>query len=159
MNGMAFAFLRTDGAPIPLGDAGHIGWGFQVPATDTHPASYYAGATENVRGLPFVAPGGDTSWWGEAFDTPEAMFDAFRTRRYDSYKVAGVRICDAVAAQATAEATGQAGYIALSNNCLDHVWRVLKAYGVDGLPFAQFHPAPNAWFAAFNGEFHNLFPE
>lgn len=48
------------------------------------------------------------------------------------------------------------GYNASGNNCLDHVWDSLDAYGVEGLPWKQTHPSPNDWVAAFNGEFYNI---
>ncbi len=32
------------------------------------------------------------------------------------------------------------------NNCADHTYDVLSAYGVTGLPLLQFVPKPNEWF-------------
>lgn len=151
MIGQAYVFLRRDGAPLPPGCAGHVGWGFRASESDT----FYYGATENLSGKPFVPSHGDNGWWA-LLGTQADMLAAMRQRNYDGYKFATVRDCNAATARAAADALKTVGYIAIGSNCLDHVWRVLDAYGVKGLPWLQTHPSPNDWFALYNGEFHNL---
>jgi hypothetical protein len=151
MDGFAYVFLRRNGAPLPPGCAGHVGWGF---LTDTNDLCYF-GATENLSGGPVVAPGADNGWWGNQ-GNEDAMFAAMKIRGYDGYKKAVVHDCDSAAARATANATKLAGYFFIRNNCLDHAYHVLYAYGVQGLPWRQNHPSPNDWFALYNGEYRNL---
>lgn len=152
MKGQAYIFLRKDGAPVPGGFAGHVGWGFSLGPD----GPFYAGSTENPSGMPVVLPGGDNGWWGAEFATEAAMIAAFATRQYDGYKWASVREPKPGVARAMADHQKAEGYTALKNNCLDHAYEVLQAYGVDDLPWLQTHPAPNDWFAAFNGEYRNL---
>lgn len=151
MRGYAYVFLRKDGAPLPPGCAGHVGWAFALAD-----GGFYCGSTENAQGRPFVPPGGDNGWWVSAAADERALCDHFLRRDYDGYKVATVRDCDPAKARATADALRDRGYAALRNNCLDHVHRVLRAYGDPGLPWPSTHPSPNDWFAAFNGEYRNL---
>lgn len=149
--GFAYIFLRKDGAPLVKGWAGHVGWGFSV---GNH-SRFYCGSTENASGSPVVLPGRDNGWWGEEYDL-SGMLQAMVNRNYDAYKVASVREPNSVAAVRIAKETKGRGYAGLTNNCLDHLWDVLAAYGVKDLPLAQLYPYPNQWFAMFNGEYHNL---
>lgn len=154
--GLAFAFLRKDGALLPPGPhdliyGGHVGWAFQLES-----GNFYCGSTENSSGQPFVKPGGDNGWWAKEVASEEEMLAAFKAKDYDGYKFATVRNPNPQSARVTADAAKSWGYTALGNNCLDHVWHILAAYGEDGLPLAQTHPAPNDWFAVYNGEYHNL---
>jgi hypothetical protein len=150
VKGLAYVFLRKDGAAVVGFFAGHVGWGFQVGED-----RFFCGSTENTSGAPFVAPGGDNGWWGQEA-SKEEMFDLFRQLNYDAYKVGTVRNSKPEAAKSAAIASKGWGYKGLGNNCLDHVWRILDAYGDVGLPLAQTHPAPNDWFAVYNGEHYNL---
>ncbi|HLO03493.1 MAG TPA: hypothetical protein VK191_10310 [Symbiobacteriaceae bacterium] len=152
MKGRAYIFLRKDGAAIPGGFAGHVGWGFSLGAD----GPFYAGSTENPSGMPVVLPGGDNGWWGAEFPSEAAMIEAFGARQYDGFKWATVREPNLGAARAVAEHQQVEGYTGLRNNCLDHAYKILRAYGVDDLPWLQNHPAPSDWFAAFNGEYKNL---
>jgi hypothetical protein len=156
--GLAYVFLRKDGAPLPPGCAGHVGWAFQL-ADDT----FCAGATENLKGAPFVPPGHDNDAWVQVLATEAALVQHMTSLTlqghqlgYDAYKVTTVRDCNPDAAEQAGNAIVHWGYTALGNNCLDHVWKVLAAYGVKDLPWAQTHPSPNDWFGVFNGEYHNL---
>lgn len=152
MYGRAYVFLRKDGAPLPGGHAGHIGWGVRLAPG----GPYFCGSTENQSGHPWVPPGGDNGWWGQEAATEEAMVQLFKERSYDAYKWATVRTCDAAAARQEAERQQGAGYAGLRNNCLDHSYQVLEAYGLKDLPWLQTHPAPSDWFAQFNGEYRNI---
>jgi hypothetical protein len=151
MTGYAYVFLRPDGAALPAGDAGHVGWGFQLES-----GGYYAGSTENEAGHPVVPPGGDNGWWAEHFATAEEMAAAMKLRNYLCYKVAEVANCNPETATVVANGCKGCGYDGVGNNCLDHVARVLHAYDEPGLPWDFFHPTPNNWFSDYNGEFHNL---
>ncbi len=151
MNGFAYVFLRANGAPLPLGCAGHVGWGFLESS-----GRLYAGSIENESGRPIVMPGGDNGWWAAEFSSLDAMLDAVRQRQYTFYKVAPIPNCNPPAARTLADAAKNWGYCALGNNCLDNVVRVLHAYAEAGVPWDETHPSPNDWFAAFNGEVHNL---
>ena len=56
--GHALVFLRRDGAPLPPGCAGHVGWGFRLAD-----GSHIFGSTENDRRLPHIRRGGDNTAW------------------------------------------------------------------------------------------------
>jgi hypothetical protein len=152
MKGLAYVFLRKDGAPLPPGCAGHVAWGLLLEDG----SSCYGGSTENYAGSPLVLPGRDNGWWGERFADEAALVAAMRSRSYDGYKVATLREWHPAEATAAALVSRGRGYTALGNNCLDHVWGVLSAYGVKDLPWLQSHPSPSDWFAVYNGEYHNL---
>lgn len=148
--GSIYVFLRSDGAPLPTGCAGHVGWGFEL-----EPGRLMYGSTENQSGKPLVPPGGDNGYWALP-GTLDTMRAAMRARNYESFRWAKVRNCNGPNARLAAEATAASGYRALGNNCLDHVWRIADAYGVAGLPWLQTHPSPADWYAVFNGEAVNL---
>lgn len=150
MIGLAGVFLRRNGAPLPPGCAGHVGWAFQL-ANGLH----FYGSTENPQGLPFINPGDDNGWWGMTGDNQKIITD-FEARHYDGYKICTVQIANPDAAMATALDKKQCGYGFLTDNCLDHAWDILSAYGVVGMPLKQLHPSPNDWFALFNGQYFNL---
>lgn len=155
MKGLVYVFLKKDGAPLPFGYMGHVGWGFAVQNSPKD-IDAIAGSTENYKGEGHVDKGGDIGFWWTRFRTDKEMFAEMARRNYDGYKVATVRDCNPDAAISIARDTSQRGYDLIGNNCLNHVWDILKAYGVDDLPLAQFHPSPNDWFSNFNGEYHNL---
>lgn len=148
--GHAWVFLRRDGAPLPPGCAGHVGWGLRL-ADGTH----LFGSTENGRGLPHVRRGGDNGAWLLRGPFDQGMA-AMRTRNYDAWKHATFRKPDPTRADAFARTIAGRGYDAIGNNCLDHACAVLGAYGQPDLPWALTHPSPNDWFGVYNGEFHNM---
>ena len=149
-SGSAVVFLRRDGAPLPPGCAGHVGWAFRQGD-----GTYMFGSTENTGGWPIVLPGGDNGAW-HAEESLQDAIDAMSARNYDAYKVAVFRDPHADAALACVAVVEASGYTAAGNNCLDHCCAVLKAYGQPDLPWPSTHPSPNDWFAAYNGEFHNI---
>jgi hypothetical protein len=57
MKGRAYAFVRKDGAPLPIACQGHVGWRFE-----TDERMFFAGSTENSSGRFHVPAGGDTQW-------------------------------------------------------------------------------------------------
>jgi hypothetical protein len=155
MNGLAFVYLRHDGAPNPAhggggGHFGHVGWGLKLGEQ-----RFFFGATENPSGALFVPPGGDNGFWcGEGADGQ--MHAAMKARDYDCYKVVATRTAQPDKGRAKGLETRGLGYRAISSNCADHTWWVLEAYGIVGMPWLNTHPAPADWFAALNGELHNL---
>lgn len=154
MNGLAYVFLRKDGAALPVGWAGHVGWGFLLEDNQT----FYCGSTENDGGNPLVPIGSDNGWWGSETADEQTMVSLMRLRNYDAYKMATVRNADPASARKTADGTKTYGYTLIANNCLNHLWYVLSNYGVRDLPLIQLYPYPNQWFAMFNGEYHNIVP-
>ncbi len=84
------------------------------------------------------------------------MIFMFKRRNYHAFKKTKVAIAYPDNALAKARQLSANGYGALGNNCLDHTFRVLEAYGVKDLPWLQTHPSPNDWFAQFNGDYHDI---
>lgn len=155
MEGFAYVFLRKDGAPLPPGCAGHVGWGFSFLRTPTDPDAF-CGATENFSGSPLVLPGGDIGYWDMQVNREVDMFFQFKQRNYHAVKRAKVAVANPHQAMHMARQQAAGGYVAIGNNCLDHTLRILQAYGVKDLPWAQTHPSPNDWFAQFNGAYLDL---
>lgn len=153
--GLAYVFLRKDGAPLPTGCAGHVGWGFTVQ-NGSNDLDVVAGSTENFSGNGDIPAGGDIGFWWTKFRTEQDMLNEMARRHYDGYKVATVREFNVDAALSTARSKASGGYHWFNNNCLNHVTDILRSYGVDDLPWTQTHPSPNDWFGNFNGEYHNL---
>lgn len=156
MTSAAYVFVRKNGAALPTGCAGHVGWAFT--ADD---GSILAGSTENQSGRPWVNAGDDNGAWVATFDNEAALFadvstDSPRHPAYDAVKILRVRDPQPGAAEAFARTTPQLGYSALGNNCLDHTHRTLTLYGEQGLPWTQSHPSPNEWFALLIGEYRAL---
>lgn len=155
MDGFAYVFLRKDAVALPTGDAGHVGWGFTTYRAPGDLDAIY-GATENPSGSIIVLPGGDIGYWDARSDHEAEMVFAFKQRNYHAFKKAKVEVAWPDNALAMARQQSLGGYEGIGNNCLDHVWRTLNAYGVKDLPLAQFHPAPNDWFAQFNGAYMDI---
>lgn len=155
MEGFAYVFLKKDGAPLPPGCAGHVGWGFSMHKAPSDLDAVF-GATENPGGGAVVLPGQDIGYWDSRSDHEHQMAFLFKRRNYHAFKRAKVTV--AYPDNAFAEARKQAGggYTVIGNNCLDHTFRVLKAYGVQDLPWPLTHPSPNDWFAMFNGQYFDL---
>lgn len=141
--GFAYIFVRRNAAVL---HAGHVGWGFQF--ANGH---YFCGATENPRGLPMVLLGGDNGWWGREVQLEDDMLHEMRIRGFNQYKCQDIIKANPDNGYKTALLTKTWGYAALGNNCLDHTYAVLYAYGVKNLPLKQLHPAPNDWFDDWKG--------
>jgi hypothetical protein len=151
MKGRAYVFLRRNGAPLPTGPAGHVGW-----AIEMEDGQFFAGSTENNSASFIVQPGSDNAAWVQTAADEEAMIDLFRQRGYDGYKVATTRDCKPESAAAIGRKAAGWGYTGLFNNCLDHAYAVIDAYGLPGMPWKQTNPVPSNWFAMFVGEYQNL---
>jgi hypothetical protein len=148
--GIAYAFLRANGAPLPPGCAGHVAWGFMAAQNQ-----FSFGSTENPAGTPAILPGHDAGFWTQRGPL-QAMLQAMKQRHYNAYK--SLTLPDAMpdAAAAKTNQVRGSGYTAIGNNCLDHVCWILGAYNVKDLPWASTHPSPNDWFGVLPGEYHNL---
>ncbi len=155
MEGFSYVFLRKDGAPLPMGCAGHVGWGFTATKS-ANDIDAICGSTENTSGSAIVLPGHDIGYWDARVDHENQMFALFKKRGYHAFKKAKVPTVDADAALQMAHQQSQSGYSAIGNNCLDHTFRILEAYGVKGLPWPLNHGSPNEWFALFNGAYVDL---
>lgn len=152
----AYVFVRKNGAALPTGCAGHVGWAFTDGA-----GVITAGSTENPSGRPWVNTGDDNGAWFDRFESEAALLaeisaETPRHPAYDALKILEVRAPRAADAEAYARTTPQLGYSALGNNCLDHAHRVLSLFGEQGLPWPQTHPSPNEWFSLLIGEYRSL---
>ncbi len=153
MQGRAYIFLRQNGAPLPLGCSGHVGWAFLA---DEEQRALVCGSTENFDGDPVIPPGEENGSWVQSFSQITQMLQVMQLRGYDVFKVAQVNDPHPHAAELAARNTREAGYKVKGNNCLDHAVKVLDAYGVKDLPFSSMHPSPNEWFSLFQGDYHKI---
>jgi hypothetical protein len=120
----------------------HVGFGLEV-AQDV----YVFGFVENGAGCAAVPPGKDNGFWMTTgskdqmlatFSDPSASrfygaifpIDVINHNQYNQYKTSKVETPNVCAAVKAAEALYLNGYDVASNNCLDAVYNVLKAYGV-----------------------------
>ena len=150
MKGEAYLFRRRSGA---MG-MGHVGWGY---LTDPSKSLYCFGATENLSGKMFVAPGQNNDAWVQT-GSIQTMLNTMRqgvggALGYDDYKRNWVEPIHAKRAWGIASTRAPAGYGLMAlpgqgNNCADHAYQIIEAYGVTGMPMLQFLPGPNAWFDA-----------
>ncbi len=162
--GRAFIFIKPENVNLGLGRAGHIGWGFMLSN-----GLFYCGATENyAKGTIndiYVSPGKDNDFWAELCQDENDMFRKMKALGYTQYKWVGVNNPKIAAAKISTEEIQMSGFAGLHNNCLDHTYKVLAAYGLNWyeLPARQVFLFPNKWFNEFfpkvggNGLYgHNL---
>jgi hypothetical protein len=148
--GNVFVFIKPENVNYYFGTAGHIGWGFQLSD-----GSFYAGATENfAKGdwrTYWVNAGEDNDFWAERFTSERDMFSKMKTMGYSSYKLYNVKNPNILQAKLRSEEVMMKGFQGLSNNCLDHTYQVLEAYGLNWtqLPSRQVYMFPNKWFNEF----------
>ncbi len=162
--GRAFIFIKPENVNFKFGSAGHIGWGFMLSD-----GRFYCGATENyakgdIRTY-LVLAGYDNDFWSELCQDENDMFRKMKSLGYTQYKWVGVNNPKIRAAKIATEEVQNKGFQGISNNCLDHVYTVLAAYGLGfwELPSRQVFIFPNKWFGEFyqkvggNGIYgHNL---
>lgn len=146
--GRAYIFIK----PENVAGLGHIGWGFMLSD-----GSFYAGATENyykgnAATAYWVNAGADNEFWAEMFLTEQKMFEKMKTLGYSEYKSIPVNYPNIAGGKRRADEVMMKGFQGISNNCLDHTYQVLEAYGVKNMPWRQTNPTPNGWFKAF---YHN----
>ncbi|HEY1170991.1 MAG TPA: hypothetical protein VGH19_06430 [Verrucomicrobiae bacterium] len=153
--GVAYVFIKPENVNFGLGTAGHIGWGFQLSD-----GSFYGGATENYAKGDFrtywVNAGDDNDFWAEKFDTNDQMYKKMKSLGYTQYKMLLVDNPTVLKAKLRTEEIQMKGFQGISNNCLDHTYQVLEAYGIHWtkLPARQVFPFPNKWFNEFYKNSH-----
>lgn len=134
-NGKACVFIRPNGA----NGAGHVGWLFQ------NLSAYTYGSTENPSGKPTVPAGGDIGWWWKSASFDQAKKD-MKAKGYTGYKCVTVGKGNITSATNAALATKSGGYSVIGNNCMDHSYRILKAFGAS-MPSPTLELAPNLWYS------------
>ena len=155
--GAAYVFVSPNNAVMQ----GHVGWAYV-----NNDGSYSYGATDApldfFKGKTGVAilPGVDSNvpWRGRAATEAE-MFNQFRGHYsanvpYSEVKMTFVLSRNEGLANQRADQIKNVGYTLVGNNCMDHTYTVLAAYGVNEgevMQWKQTHPAPNSWFRAFGG--------
>ena len=149
MKGEAYVFCRPSGAK----GFGHVGWGFLYESVNK---IYCYGGTENIKSHPIVLPGGNNYAW-----IATGSFENMRTKmslghyvgyRYTVYKRKFIDTFYPQKAYRVGDSKKKAGYAVTGipgNNCADHAYDILKAYGVT-LPLLQLSPAPKKWFSKLN---------
>jgi hypothetical protein len=143
MADLAYAFRRMRSAVY----FGHVGWGFQLGDS-----AYYYGATEGRFDLPEIFPGHNNGWWAQEVASEADILEDMRARGYDAYKRISVETADPASAKHVADSLQHAGYHLVGNDCVDHVKRVLEAFGVACLPDRTLrHVSANEWFARLEG--------
>ena len=142
-----YIFVRTDAVNLLLGNAGHIGWAFELSD-----GSFFAGSTENpFNGVPddswYVAPGKDNGFWSQRFANESSMLVYIKNYwGYNKYKVVYWANPRLHTAKLRSEQCELKGFRGRGNNCLDHTYFVLDGLGLTGMPFTQTNPTPNGWF-------------
>jgi hypothetical protein len=152
--GVAYVFIAPRMAVLQ----GHVGWGYMLDD-----GTYSFGATDAPGFNVTIRPGPDSnSPWRQTAVTEREMIDAFKNHykdsdTYNEYKRTFVMRRSSLNAEDKQWAIRYRGYGLFGNNCLNHTYDVLEAYGVDKnrvMPWLQTRPAPNSWFRAF--KFMNL---
>ena len=156
--GVAYVFS----APRLAVMQGHVGWAYLGDDL-----AYHLGATDapitkfnlfqGNLGLIIPASPGANSPWRRNASTEQELFDAFRqhggvTDSYSEYKTTFVALRNSNLADQRANEAQNWGYGLSGNNCADHVYRVLQAYGVDTsgvMRTLATRAAPNSWFRSF----------
>ncbi len=135
----AYVFVRYNS-----GDgAGHVGWGFDLPD-----GRVSIGAVENHSGGLFT-PAKKMGFWKA--DVAEAA-GPMRDRKYDDVKAIDVPNPDPIAAKRVVLWIENDSFRAISRNCEDDAYDVLRSYGVDDLQAPFFNWFPKRWFHRLRGE-------
>jgi hypothetical protein len=144
MQGIGIVFIR----PFDVGGAGHLGWGFLAKDTDKDDVYYY-GATETDPERPRaqVPKGGFIGFWREK-GTKADMLAAMgkgKTKPYEFYKQIPCSPCTPHTAHRLSEDIRGGGYDVVFNNCQNHTYEILKAYGCT-LPWPSSRITPRVWY-------------
>jgi hypothetical protein len=139
VKGRAAVFVR-----YRSGDgAGHVGWAFDYAP----PKLIDAGSVENHTGGIHMDASHD-DFWTELSDDPVACM---RKNQYDDVKYIDIEDADPVCAYQTVLWIEKHAYTAVLRNCLDDVYDVLRAYGIEDLEWPSHDWFPKNWFAHFRG--------
>jgi hypothetical protein len=145
--GAAVIFVRRSATA----GIGHVGWGFLVHAGEGGTLSlvgdgnvWEIGAVENHRGW-LITPPLEDGYWRERTAQP---LRSVASRDYDHYKVARVDKPNVEAAVEAERAVRRRPYMAAVSNCMNDVYEILTAYGVERLPNPHHlsNWLPNAWY-------------
>ncbi len=135
-----FVFVRRRGA----NGLGHVAWAFEWPN-----GWFNAGSVENPLGAPYAPVEKMGGWMAHTLDLIATMTrPAFS---YDEYKALFVDEPRFLAAWRTAVWVSRLPYVAQRRNCIDNVYDVLRAYGVEALPDPARRGIPNDWYDMIPG--------
>lgn len=130
---------------------GHVGWGFLVHAGSAGRLTlvgdgnvWEIGAVENHHGW-LITPPLEDGYWQERTSQP---LRSVASREYDHYKVVPVGTANVEAALNAEKAVAERPYMAAVSNCMNDVYHILAAYGVENLPNPEAiaNWLPNAWY-------------
>ena len=165
--GKVFIFMR----PVDALGFGHMGWGIMLSD-----GSYFCGSTENPFSPPQpkdtynqqawaksisrsakIPAGQDNSSWTMRFATEQQMFARMKSLNYSRWKGLAVSNPTILKAKSATEIIKGKGYDVTGNNCFDHTYDVITAYGIHWtkLPLKQVFPVPNEWFRRFYADNSN----
>jgi hypothetical protein len=117
--------------------AGHVGWGFDFDLVDAD-----CGSVENPRGTPSSDPA-SMGFWDSDSDNPVPLM---LLRAYDDAKYVDLLRAEPARAYEIVLWVSQQSYSVIGRNCLDDVYDVLRAYGVQNLPPPSHNWLPTEWF-------------
>lgn len=147
MFGQAYVFLRVGGAQ----GLGHVGWAFLA-----EDGCFNAGAVENPGGFAY-APAGKGGFWTDWVGSPVSRFaSACPYDPYDRFQVVMVPEANPLQAWKTVRWLETQPYCVVGRNCMDAVYDVLRAYGMNDLPPPSKHWNPNQWYLMLEGEYHKM---
>ncbi len=147
--GVAYVFVAPKMAILQ----GHVAWAYMLDN-----GTYALGATDAPGGRVAIEKGKDTNTpWRDYAATEAELFKKMRghyspSDTYKEYKRTYVASRNVGAAEGKTIELRNVGYGLYQNNCLDHVYAVLEAYGAqkdDVMQWKQTHAAPTSWFRAF----------
>lgn len=156
--GVAYVFS----APRLAVFQGHVGWAYlgddltyHLGATDA-PITKFSLFSGNLGLIIPASPGANSPWRMNA-STEQDLYNDFRqhggvTDSYSEFKTTFVMRRNSNGADGKANEAQNWGYGLVGNNCADHTYRVLEAYGVDTgqvMRSLMQRGAPNSWFRAF----------
>lgn len=123
--------------------AGHVGWAFDVARKRAN-----AGSVENHGGTLETDPH-KMGFWSKFVDDPVAQMSE---RNYNDAKFREVPAerADPLRAYRVVRWIETQAYRAVTRNCLDDAYDVLRAYGVRKLPMPVLDWIPKMWFARFH---------
>jgi hypothetical protein len=148
----AIIFIRTGTPRIGFVELGHVGWGFEVK-----PGIFNIGAVENAKGGAINVPPHEKDQWSLNTQNPYRPFGVGPTNSsngkrfpgYDMFKIIEVNSPNPNAAIQMVQQIAQEPYQVIGNNCMDAVYRILKAYGVSlSKPSDDIYPMN--WFKNIN---------
>lgn len=144
----AVVFINYEEVP---GGAGHVGWGFE-----TQPGTFCYGAKEAVGTIAVISGQYNGVFIEEGSE--QQMLNAMKTGNhggnrfpYDAYKYVEVAHPNPQEGLNLAHQSPNWGYALVGNNCMDDVFRIIKAYASNDdnvLPWPATHWLPVQFFDA-----------